>query len=435
MKLKLKNLGKISYADIDINGITVIAGKNNTGKSTIGKCLFAYYNSFYKIDEAVNKLRQNEICRLFDESLNSYVEEKNDRYYSNTRMLSSELVKRLGHFIEPTFDNKDPAIFDKPEVKGIVDRLCREYGCKDRDKIIEFYTEARKKASVIDEKIIRKTIVNDKFNSVFNGQICNTNSKEATSVEITIKDKVSKLLFDDNDLKDFEQPIKIEHDATLIDDPMIIDKLVEYRHLYINNDLHHQVLIDKIYLAKRRHETSLNSILVKEKMQELLKTINDVVQGELVVQNGTIMLLEKSNKGPISLMNLSLGLKSFVLIKQLIENELIKDNDFLILDEPEVHLHPEWQIKFAEIVVLLQKAYNLNVVLTTHSRDFFEAIELFSKKYGITEKCNYYITHEKRGKIEFCDQKTDPTEIYRQLIEPNDLLDKLRFELEEEENE
>lgn len=94
MKLKLKNLGKISYADIDINGITVIAGKNNTGKSTIGKCLFAYYNSFYKIDEAVNKLRQNEIYRLFDESLNSYVEEKNDRYYYVVKRIS----KALGTF-------------------------------------------------------------------------------------------------------------------------------------------------------------------------------------------------------------------------------------------------------------------------------------------------------------------------------------------------
>ena len=31
MKLKLKNIGKLTETEIDIDGITVIAGKNNTG--------------------------------------------------------------------------------------------------------------------------------------------------------------------------------------------------------------------------------------------------------------------------------------------------------------------------------------------------------------------------------------------------------------------
>ena len=36
MHLSVKNIGKLSEADIDLNGITVIAGENDTGKSTIG---------------------------------------------------------------------------------------------------------------------------------------------------------------------------------------------------------------------------------------------------------------------------------------------------------------------------------------------------------------------------------------------------------------
>lgn len=35
MKLNIKNFAKIKEADIVIDGITVIAGENNTGKSTI----------------------------------------------------------------------------------------------------------------------------------------------------------------------------------------------------------------------------------------------------------------------------------------------------------------------------------------------------------------------------------------------------------------
>lgn len=51
MKLKLKNIGKIKSANIDIKGITVIAGLNCTGKSTISHTLFATLQSLSEIPE------------------------------------------------------------------------------------------------------------------------------------------------------------------------------------------------------------------------------------------------------------------------------------------------------------------------------------------------------------------------------------------------
>ena len=46
MNLKIKDFGVIKNADIKVDGITVITGNNNTGKSTIGKVFFSYFNSF-----------------------------------------------------------------------------------------------------------------------------------------------------------------------------------------------------------------------------------------------------------------------------------------------------------------------------------------------------------------------------------------------------
>ncbi len=45
MRLQIENFAKIAKADINIDGITVIAGENNTGKSTIGKALYCVFNS------------------------------------------------------------------------------------------------------------------------------------------------------------------------------------------------------------------------------------------------------------------------------------------------------------------------------------------------------------------------------------------------------
>ena len=42
MKLVIENIGKIKKAEFDFRGITVIAGNNNTGKSTVGKVLYSF---------------------------------------------------------------------------------------------------------------------------------------------------------------------------------------------------------------------------------------------------------------------------------------------------------------------------------------------------------------------------------------------------------
>lgn len=53
MRLNIKNFAKIKDADIIIDGITIIAGENNTGKSTVGKVLFSLFNSLQDIDNKI----------------------------------------------------------------------------------------------------------------------------------------------------------------------------------------------------------------------------------------------------------------------------------------------------------------------------------------------------------------------------------------------
>ena len=53
MRLNIKDFAKIKEADIIIDGITVIAGENNTGKSTVGKILFSMFNSLQNIEDKI----------------------------------------------------------------------------------------------------------------------------------------------------------------------------------------------------------------------------------------------------------------------------------------------------------------------------------------------------------------------------------------------
>ncbi|MDR2670670.1 MAG: hypothetical protein LBC26_02970, partial [Oscillospiraceae bacterium] len=64
MELRLRNIGKIRQADVVLDGITVIAGENNTGKSTVGKALYSVFSSFYKIQEQIDQERREGVLRM-----------------------------------------------------------------------------------------------------------------------------------------------------------------------------------------------------------------------------------------------------------------------------------------------------------------------------------------------------------------------------------
>ena len=89
--------------------------------------------------------------------------------------------------------------------------------------------------------------------------------------------------------------------------------------------------------------------------------------------------------------NLSTGVKSFAVLLRLLDNGYINENSCIILDEPEVHLHPKWQLKYAELLVMLQEQLDLHVLINSHSPYFISAIEEYSKEYNIQDKCNYYL--------------------------------------------
>jgi predicted ATPase len=85
--------------------------------------------------------------------------------------------------------------------------------------------------------------------------------------------------------------------------------------------------------------------------------------------------------------------KSFGILQMLLSGDFIKARTLVVLDEPEVHLHPNWQLKYAEIITLLVQN-NRNILVTTHSPYMVEALERYAEKYKIEEKTNFYLAKD-----------------------------------------
>ena len=68
MNLKLENIGIIRNADIKLNGLTVIAGENDTGKSTVGKLMFSIIKAFNRYEQDLNEGKSDRAFELIEKT-------------------------------------------------------------------------------------------------------------------------------------------------------------------------------------------------------------------------------------------------------------------------------------------------------------------------------------------------------------------------------
>ena len=423
MRLILENVGKVQEADIKLDGITLIAGENNTGKSTVGKMLFCIFESFYKIERQISQERINTIGRHI---ANFYHETFNraGRKYS-VHDLAAEFVHNKEQYvgdsriirkaIENFFENRE-INFDAIAYQDTLEQLA--------DKIYSVL--------FIEDTEIRRAILQRTLDSEFGMKIGFLNN-ESNYSKIQLEIRNSKIEFEviNNENINIIQDMSLNKKIIYVDDPFVLDDLQDllpYRSVYGLN--HRDSLLDKIVRVKdTRDFGALDEILVNKKLERIFETMNGICDGDLTVSEdgGNYSYRTSELNGTLEMSNLSTGIKSFIILKTLLRNGSINDNGVVILDEPEIHLHPEWQLKFAEVIVLIQKEFGVNILLNTHSPYFLNAIEVYVKKYGIEKKCKFYLTDDNEGRTNIKDV-TDQTElIYEKLARPLQDLENLEY--------
>ena len=183
------------------------------------------------------------------------------------------------------------------------------------------------------------------------------------------------------------------------------------------------------------HVKSLEAALeitedINDEELEVEKLIKEILGGEIKKENGELFFV-RENGFKSHMKNTSSGVKQVAIIQTLLNNKELEPNSFLIMDEPEVNLHPEWQIKFAKILVLLVKELDLSIYIASHSPFFIEAIELYSQYYELIDESYFYLTQKAEGyQYDIISVDSNNLEaIYRNLGEPYDILDEIKMDL------
>lgn len=418
MKLSMRNVAKIESADLELKGITVIAGNNNTGKSTVGKTVYSLFNSMVNINSKIRDQKASLIAKFFDQKL---FEDPNDRFDWLQREFHSPLhwAQRIAGYSQYS------------EIRAfLIDILGERYDEPFIDSLINDILEINN----LPEDRLVKSAISVYFRRIFYGEIGNIYQENAnTVIDAQIAGKTIHLELKENVCTDLVRQIDITNEAVYLDNPFVLDKL--NTSLSGLNDIQRNV-IRKLLHTMEAVDNVVQQDYISEKLKPVMSQLNKVSAGIVEIGEARSYYYKDSVKGKkLNLSNLSAGLKSFVIIKMLLENGTLKERDVLILDEPEIHLHPEWQLIYAELIVLLQKAFDLTIVLTTHSQHFLEALQFFSEKYGRTDYCTYYLSQQSERGCVIQDVSSDIRQIYSQMVDPSILLDKMRCQMEEDTDE
>ena len=426
MKIELTNIGMIQNASVKLDGLTVIAGENDTGKSTVGKVVFCIIKAISRYEEDFQESKINKIEEKLDrlffiirKNINTEEEYKELKYilsieyYLQNIDNNDSYLKNINSVIISFFKNIKNN-FDENFIKSII---------KELELIIQTPEDKNKAIQSALTKVFRSEF--DSNIVSFDKEFGYIKLIENNLILLDLKIKNNSMEI----LKDIE-PIEFM-EATFIETPLILNN-----HDILNKT---QSGLNITKKSSRRIGIPYTTLHTKDLFDKLKSTewffkngfeynIQNIINGEIIydIDDKDFVYVRDEQKIPIK--NTATGIKAFGIIQLLMDNGFINRTSLIIIDEPEIHIHPKWQLKYAQLISILVKN-DIPLIITSHSPYMIEALKRYSDIESLESKTNFYLAQN--GIIE--DNEDSLSNIFKVLSEPFELFRKMDSEILEDE--
>lgn len=405
MKLKLQNILKIEEADIELGGLTVLTGENNSGKSTIGKALFT-------VLKAVNNVRQ------------------------------IDRIKTVSHIRRELFSIKRFFPFHESTATLLNDIQSLSVNLADKNVLFDDFRNDIENSIALEENLSARTkaVLGNCLNRIqqYILKLDNPTIAIKSEFELIARSEFmeplnsygssdSRILFYDDTSSGSEIDIRFQDDkissVQLSGNPSIEDITYIESPLYLhilntlrmsspiptasfrgisgslrkeNIPFHLADMAEKILSVSEEFMGLLDENIASDSYLPLLDTINSIIGGEFILDSKTKQLSFNQDGHIVPPISVASGIKSFGVLQRLIQTGNVSTFKMLIWDEPEIHLHPEWQIVFCRLIVELV-ANGIPIVVSSHSPYFVQALRFYASARGIEKDVRYYMAEESQN--------------------------------------
>ena len=424
MNLDINDFGPLNNANIELKKLNVIAGVNGSGKTTSSKLLYCIltslstekeYLSNISIHEKFNKVTE-ELLKEFEfehdlqtelnKIINSFPKLNDISYNDNLENFITSLKKIIN---KSKINNKEKYMEQLNEIKYVL-----EINRADHRK---FYDVS---------SFLLKSEFKIKDLKLNNPNVCFYAKENDCEFSCKLIDNDSKLGF--RITSGDSHCLNIEN-IIYIDSPSIFDSDDMGKSLILKNQPYHLRFISRA-LNIDENEENIYDPVFHHKLDELKDKIAALIGGHIFYDSKDEEFKFKKGENEYSMKNTSSGVKQLGIIQRLLSNRMLNENSFIIMDEPEVNLHPEWQLKLAETIILMIKELKIPVFINSHSPHFIEALEVYSGKYNLIEESKFYLSKESEyDKFNFEEiSRDDLVILYNNLGNPYNAINKIRAE-------
>jgi predicted ATP-dependent endonuclease of OLD family len=377
MKFTFKNLGKLDEAEIEVKDLTIVCGENNTGKTYLLYAIYGFWAYLLRSDipllsadvktslHTQKKIELN-IEEVFSiEKINSFLGKVAKEYA--LKQIDRDFVSKPKFFENLKMDVE----LSRNDYTQVINSLKKELHSLDwtrssSEGLIHFDFEIKDDILFIEQRkseintsllfiILNNKIKENIFQSFYKNNFFS--SSERTGI-VMFKDEL-----------DFARRrlLDIASEGKRLNHFEIFERiLVDYKDTY-SRPIKNEAEFIRNLLA---YEKLKKKDGIKESEQSLLnmKQLEDIIGGVLELSSdGTIYFKPNKNKSlRLTMDQVSSSIRSILSLYFYIRDQGHKENQILMIDEPEMNLHPKNQRAMARFLASLVNQ-GIKVMVSTHS--------------------------------------------------------------------
>ncbi|MBO5572697.1 MAG: AAA family ATPase, partial [Clostridium sp.] len=262
MKLHVNNVGVIKEGGIELNGITVIAGQNGLGKSTLGKTLYCLYRTLYDVDNKIHSEILDQVISV---------------------LRGNTVTNHFALFRRHMYINSAREVIRKYEETGKIslpEEIKKSVTGSEEKEMLENLQEVLR----VPAEDIRSSLFERCIQAEFGGQLTPINRPRAkTDILLewgeTQRVDVRKTK---NGTPEIEINGQLKGDALFIDDPYMLEWMTDgyVADAYFDRFSHRSAVIKALERDSSR-DSVVGHILAEKAWAELEQLISEMCSGEL----------------------------------------------------------------------------------------------------------------------------------------------------------
>ncbi len=391
LTFSVRDFRAVHSADINLNGITVVAGVNGSGKSTLSKLIYNSVENILHFDRLIHKEVNREIRAIY--RLFERINNRLDGFY-NDDMIEDGFDLMYWHSVLHSLNKEE-------DVKGL--EYCQKYIHVLRG--VMAYEDGQKLQRISRFASVLHFIDKDEFTVEKAFQVLEDRVKQGMNSIDNFKDMIDKRsseIFYTNLRRDFndltpQNLLITELGSTVFsaEEPQVGKLPTLSRAIYLDSPM--IVGLDLLGIGFDYWE-AFNDLLNEEGSSidgatEIKELIKETIQGESEKNEDYLysdFTYKRIDGKQFNLEESATGVRAFSAIQILLNNGVIDEDTLLIIDEPEAHLHPQWIVEYARLIVRMNTQLGVKFFITSHSTDMISALKYINNKEGIKSSLTFY---------------------------------------------